>query len=314
MNAPARIAAVTTDTEGCRISQTASGNVAAATIEPMEMWRVQTTDPTNTTSTAASGSGVRQRNAPTKLATALPPLKFQEHRVGVARHHGQRGGAHPQRAVVRKPSRRSRPPGIPWRYRAAAWRRRRRARWCAGRWWRRYCRCRRRARRRRSSISPEGIRTEWRPAGRRSAEPAAGSCFENGNSASLVYTEPVGRNWLRYKKKLRASKPPKSSEGSAAMASRSGCRSSRSLMRASVRCGEKARFSRGDAQRRRGAVGIGGQCGQPGRLDAAPEDARRMRIGKEADLADVNRNRRPRGQCRQRRLQFRRAAPRAIRR
>ena len=37
--------------------------------------------------------------------------------------------------------------------------------------------------------------------------------FEKGNSASLVYTEPVGRNWLRYKKKDRAAKRPKSSEG-----------------------------------------------------------------------------------------------------
>ena len=40
-----------------------------------------------------------------------------------------------------------------------------------------------------------------------------------------------------------AREPPNSRSGSAAMASRSGCRLSRSLMRASVRCGEKARNS-----------------------------------------------------------------------
>ena len=47
------------------------------TIEPIEMWRVQATTATNTTSTAASASGVRHRNAPTKLATALPPWNFR---------------------------------------------------------------------------------------------------------------------------------------------------------------------------------------------------------------------------------------------
>src|SRR6266568_1279176 len=74
MNAPLTRAASSTGSGGWEISQTASGNPPAPTIEPTEMWRVAATITTNTTSVAASGNGVRQRYAPTKLATAFPPL------------------------------------------------------------------------------------------------------------------------------------------------------------------------------------------------------------------------------------------------
>src|SRR5260370_24711659 len=74
MNARVASAARWTGGGGWEISQPASGNAPAATIEPTEMWRVAATITTNTTSVAASGSGVRQRYAPTKLATAFPPL------------------------------------------------------------------------------------------------------------------------------------------------------------------------------------------------------------------------------------------------
>ena len=48
-----------------------SGNVAAPTMDAMEMKRVHTTTTTNTTSTAANGKGVSRRNAPTKLMGEL---------------------------------------------------------------------------------------------------------------------------------------------------------------------------------------------------------------------------------------------------
>ena len=98
------------------------------------------------------------------------------------------------------------------------------------------------------------------------------------------------------------------------MASRSGCRSSRSLIRASVRCGEKARALRRDAQRGGGAVRLGGEFGQAGRFDAAPEYPRRVRIGEEAEVVDAHGDGRARRQRRQRGLQFRQPLPPAIRR
>src|ERR1051326_925239 len=77
MKAPATMAATTSTVGGCRISQTASGNVPAPMMEPSEIWRVTATTMTNRTATASSGIGVRYRNAPVKLATALPPLNFR---------------------------------------------------------------------------------------------------------------------------------------------------------------------------------------------------------------------------------------------
>src|SRR6185369_14483989 len=77
MNAPPITAAVTITIGDFPTSQTASGKVAAPTIEPIEICRVQTTTATKTTTSAASAHGVRQRNAPTKLATAFPPLNLR---------------------------------------------------------------------------------------------------------------------------------------------------------------------------------------------------------------------------------------------
>src|SRR5208283_3977663 len=73
MNAALSSAATSTGQISPEIIQTASGNAAAATIEPSEMYRDHATTATNTTSTAAKASGVKHKNAPTKLATALPP-------------------------------------------------------------------------------------------------------------------------------------------------------------------------------------------------------------------------------------------------
>src|SRR5947208_2123906 len=75
MNPPLTIAATVTGRGGWEIIHTASGNAPAPVIEPTEMWRVQATITMNTTRVASSGSGVRQRYAPVKLATALPPLQ-----------------------------------------------------------------------------------------------------------------------------------------------------------------------------------------------------------------------------------------------
>src|ERR1039457_813970 len=72
-NAPATAAAITAG-HGARItSQTDSGRVAAPTMEPMEICRVQITTTTNIIVSAATAHGVRHKKAPTKLATALPP-------------------------------------------------------------------------------------------------------------------------------------------------------------------------------------------------------------------------------------------------
>src|ERR1035438_2535576 len=91
------------------MSHTASGKVAAPTIDPIEMCLVHATTTVNTTSTAPSATGVRQRKAPTKLATALPPLKLQNPGVGAPPHHSQARQARPRRAAVREP------PGDPHR-------------------------------------------------------------------------------------------------------------------------------------------------------------------------------------------------------
>src|SRR5579885_3006964 len=77
MNAPPRTEAAATGHGACWISHTASGNTAAPTIDPIEMWRVDATTATNTTTIAATASGARHRNAPRKLATALPPRNFR---------------------------------------------------------------------------------------------------------------------------------------------------------------------------------------------------------------------------------------------
>src|SRR4051794_41351613 len=77
MKADATIAAITTGGSDFRISQTASGNTVAPTIEPIEIWRVQATVTTKTGSTAATAPGVRHRKAPTKLATAFPPWNLR---------------------------------------------------------------------------------------------------------------------------------------------------------------------------------------------------------------------------------------------
>src|SRR5438105_339416 len=77
IKAPATIAATSIGKGGCKSNQTPSGKVAAPTIEPMEIWRVQATVTTNTTATAATAHGVRHKKAPTKLATALPPWNLR---------------------------------------------------------------------------------------------------------------------------------------------------------------------------------------------------------------------------------------------
>src|ERR1043166_6174375 len=73
MKAQARIAAASAGQSDFCTSHTASGKVAAPAIEPIEICRVHATTPTNTMTSAAIAHGVRHRNAPTKLATALPP-------------------------------------------------------------------------------------------------------------------------------------------------------------------------------------------------------------------------------------------------
>src|SRR5580658_5321224 len=73
MNAPASTAVGKTGYWGCCTIHTANGNVAAALMEPSEIWRDHATTPAKTTSTQTIASGVRHKNAPIKLATALPP-------------------------------------------------------------------------------------------------------------------------------------------------------------------------------------------------------------------------------------------------
>ena len=169
----------------------------------------------------------------------LAALKLQKHRISMAEHHRHRRGAHGPGACAPSACPPATPPGIPCRYRAAGSRRPPRGRWSAARWSRRYCRCPC------ERISDAGLPVHQQVSERNGAEQVGNRHnkkrhhhFESGNSASLVYTEPVGRNWLRYRKKAAAVKLPKSSEARAAIVSRSGCRSSFSLMRASVRCGE----------------------------------------------------------------------------
>jgi len=75
-------------------------------------------------------------------------------------------------------------------------------------------------------------------------------------------------------------------------------------MRASVRCGEKARVSRAIPSAAVAPVRMVRQRFEAGRFDAAPEYARRVRIGEEPDLADMHRDGRLRFQRRQRGFQF----------
>src|ERR1039457_2338121 len=72
-NAPATAEAITAGPGACVTSQTDNGRVAAPTMEPMEICRVQITTTTNIILSTATAHGVRHRKAPTKLATALPP-------------------------------------------------------------------------------------------------------------------------------------------------------------------------------------------------------------------------------------------------
>src|ERR1035438_751168 len=78
INAAAAMDAIAPPPGGCSITHPASGGLPAATTEPMEMCRVAATTITNNTSVAASGTGVKYKNAPTKLATALPPWNLRK--------------------------------------------------------------------------------------------------------------------------------------------------------------------------------------------------------------------------------------------
>src|SRR4051812_45352224 len=77
-------------------SQTASGNVAAPTMEPIEICFVQPTTTTKIKVSAARAQGVRHRNAPTKLATAFPPLNPRKTGNAIPPHPRQRRDAHPK--------------------------------------------------------------------------------------------------------------------------------------------------------------------------------------------------------------------------
>src|ERR1051326_3633699 len=108
MKAQARIAAASAGQSDFCTSHTASGKVAAPAIEPIEICRVHATTPTNTMTSAAIAHGVRHRNAPTKLATALPPANPQKSGVRVPRHPLNRRGANRERAAatpLREPDR-----------------------------------------------------------------------------------------------------------------------------------------------------------------------------------------------------------------
>src|SRR5436309_915890 len=98
MNADAITDAAITAQSGFRSSHTPRGKTTAPMIEPMEMCFVQATVATKTGTTARIAQGVRYRNAPTKVATALPPLNFRNTgyacpamtaRAAAAIQHGQ---------------------------------------------------------------------------------------------------------------------------------------------------------------------------------------------------------------------------------
>ena len=148
----------------------------------------------------------------------LAALEPQEHRVGMAGHHREGRGAHPKRVWLREPAGQPHGEIALWRYRAAASPRRRRGRWCAAHWWRRYCRCRRSGRRRRSSTSPAGIRRESHRSGRRSARTRSGIML---GERKLRKFSVHGTGWAAVgfgRERRRApAKSPKSSDGSAAM-------------------------------------------------------------------------------------------------
>src|SRR5438105_9313934 len=76
--APAIAAAATTDQSGCSINHTPNGNRPEAMIDPSEIWGLDQTTATKTTSTARTGHGVRYRKAPIKDATALPPWNLRK--------------------------------------------------------------------------------------------------------------------------------------------------------------------------------------------------------------------------------------------
>src|SRR5271166_2788601 len=77
MKAPAMSDARKTGSGGWRMSHTPSGNVAAARMDPAEMYLVTATVTMNTITAASSGTGVRYKNAPMKVAMAFPPLNFR---------------------------------------------------------------------------------------------------------------------------------------------------------------------------------------------------------------------------------------------
>ena len=86
-------------------SQTASGKVAAPTIEPIEMCRVATTTTTNTTVSTARAHGRQAQERADEARHRLAALESEKYRIGVARHHGQGR----ERSSTGRPARVSRP-------------------------------------------------------------------------------------------------------------------------------------------------------------------------------------------------------------
>ena len=84
----------------------------------------------------------------------------------------------------------------------------------------------------------------------------------------------------------------------------SGSKLSRSLIRASVRCAEKGRFSAAIPSAEVARSVVRRQLRQPRSFNAAPEYPRRVRIREKSEFADADLERRARRQRRQRGLQL----------
>ena len=143
----------------------------------------------------ATANGVRHKKAPTKLATALPPLKPRNTGISMSGHHRQSRHV-PQRLSssidARDPNRQvafgdieqqgrhaGQPAGGPQNIGGADVAAARRADIAAG-----------------FPFAPAGNRKESSPANRRRPNQKRDHHSLERNSASLVYTEPPRRNWL----------------------------------------------------------------------------------------------------------------------
>jgi hypothetical protein len=74
---PEKIAAIRRGVGGRSISQNTTGNSATPMIEPSEMYRLNATTAAKIRATTPRESGAIYKKAPTKQATAFPPLKFR---------------------------------------------------------------------------------------------------------------------------------------------------------------------------------------------------------------------------------------------